>query len=44
MLKDKAQIAQESIEKPYRASRALKRALDPCRKWVRLRARMRAGT
>ena len=35
MLKNRAQIALESIKIP-RASRALKRALDPCRKGLRI--------
>ena len=35
MLKNRAQIALESIKKP-RASRALKWALDPCRKGLRI--------
>ena len=44
MLKNKAQIARKHWNSP-RASRALKRALDPCRKWVWFRARnVRAGT
>ena len=39
MLKNKAQIAQESINNNPRASRARLRALNPCRKWVRFHAR-----
>ena len=36
MLKNRAQITLESIETPMRASRALKRALDRCRKGLRI--------
>ena len=47
MLKNKAQFARDSIKTTLElpGPLALKRALDPCQKWVRFRARnVRAGT